>query len=82
MTKKPKSIAAIEAPKPTAVDISRTPSVGEYLENIRTEALSAHGALQMQSRDAQHDVERTIADLENWRSEIDATIAFLKAMRR
>jgi len=32
--------------------------------------------------DAAHDVAHTIADLEAWRNEIDATIAFLKAQRR
>ena len=32
--------------------------------------------------DAAHTVARTIADLEAWRAEIDATIAFLKAQRR
>lgn len=41
------------------------------LENIRAEALQRH-------TNAAH----TIAELEAWRNEIDATIAFLKAQRK
>ena len=32
--------------------------------------------------DNAHSTAHTIADLESWRAEIDATIAFLKAQRR
>jgi len=45
------------------------------LADIRTTAVN-------RMADAAHDVAHTIADLEAWRSEIDATIAFLKAQRR
>jgi outer membrane protein TolC len=41
------------------------------LADIRSEALRAHA-----------DVAHSIADLEAWRSEIEATIAFLKAQSR
>jgi hypothetical protein len=58
-----------------------TPHVGNYLEHIRDEALHRVNALSTDASNAQHAMQQTIADLEAWRSEIDATIAFLKAIR-
>lgn len=53
-----------------------------HLERIRNDALSAQSGVNAHNREIRHDVQRTINDLENWRAEIDATIAFLKAMPR
>lgn len=58
------------------------PHMATYLERIRSEALDRQGLVIAQARDSAHDVQRTIADLEDWRNEIEATIAFLKTMRR
>jgi hypothetical protein len=41
------------------------------LNNVREAALRV-----------QHDTARNIAELESWRAEIDATVAFLKAQRK
>lgn len=45
------------------------------LEHIRSNSLRAQA-------DVRVDATRTITELEAWRTEIDATIAFLKAQRR
>jgi hypothetical protein len=87
MTKKPKRTSAVaefepppEPPESTALEPA--PHMESYLEDVRTAALNRRGQLNAQVRDDQHDIQRTIEDLESWRNEIEATIAFLKAMRR
>jgi hypothetical protein len=58
------------------------PHMANYLENIRNSALNRQGVVSNHARNAAHDVERIIADLETWRNEIDATVAFLRATQR
>jgi hypothetical protein len=53
---------------------ANTQPARQTLADIRTEATA-------RVADAAHSVAHTIADLEAWRAEIDATIAFLKAQR-
>jgi hypothetical protein len=58
------------------VPVSSPPKSGqETLAEIRANATA-------RMADHAHSVAHTIADLEAWRAEIDATIAFLKAQRR
>lgn len=72
------------APTPAIIEhkVPAPPPMATYLENIRNEVLGRHAQVTAKARDAAHDVDRIIADLEDWRNEIDATIAFLKASRR
>ncbi len=56
--------------------------VGSYLDSIRNEALERFARLNRETRDAQYNASRVIAELEEWRNQINCTIAFLKAQRR
>lgn len=67
MIKKPPTTTATVADLPTDTPQAGTPS----LKGIREESLRLR-----------FDAARTISELEAWRDEIDATIAFLKAQRR
>jgi hypothetical protein len=81
MTKKHTKQQQLE-PLVDAIHQSVTPPhIGNYLERIRMHALDHKSELNEQARATQEDIAHTIAELETWRSEIDATIAFLKAMR-
>ena len=60
----------IEQPQPQAPAPQQNNPGGLSLDQIRLEALRV-----------QADATQTIAKLENWRAEIDATIAFLRARK-
>lgn len=62
----------IEQPQPQETPQANDPGrpAGLSLDQIRIQALRA-----------QNDTAQTIARLENWRAEIDATIAFLRSQR-
>jgi hypothetical protein len=88
MTKKPKRDRSVMdvvnklSDPPQSTEPVVLVNIGNYLERVRNEALERHGHVIAEARDAAHNTERTIADLEDWRDEITATIAFLKATRR
>lgn len=64
---KPSSMVAVEdADSPVA-----SPAGERSLDHIRAESLRVR-----------HSAVRTILELESWRDEIEATIAFLKAQKR
>jgi hypothetical protein len=71
MTKKPKPIAPLQEFAPAAPP----PTAPSSLQKIRAEATS-------RAADHRRSSAEVIAELESWRNEIDATIAFLRAQNR
>lgn len=65
---KPSSVVAVDK---SADEVVAGGNEGRSLEHIRAESLRVH-----------RDAVNTILELESWRDEIDATIAFLKAQKR
>lgn len=71
MTKKPNTTVAAASSTEAATEARPQTTMGPTLEHIRAESLRVRvNAVQ------------TINELEAWREEIDATIAFLKAQRQ